>query len=270
VRLETTPVSDAPPGEGCVDALPLEPGVEQTIDLADHEDAVDPSCKAGAPDVTFELRLASKRDVALVGRFSSGDLGAVSLAGEACGPADLCVTGGGTLRAVHHGLPAGTYRAIAESARGNPIGLSYFERPPAPAVFVPLADDCGSLVDIPEVGGHFRGNTSNAFPDFEAGCDVGGQAEGGAPDQVLRLRLEAPRRVIFDMRGSSFATMLSVRRGATCPGTELPRACALGYAADRSYLDLDLAAGDYFILIDGYDGASGAWNLEVFTAALEP
>jgi hypothetical protein len=161
-----------------------------------------------------------------------------------------------------------SYRAIIESARGNPVGLSYFERPSAPTVFVPLADDCQALVDIPEVGGHFTGNTSNAFPDFEGGCDVGGQDQGGAPDQILRLRLDGPRRVILDTHGSNFATMLSVRQGESCPGAELPRACAAGYWAERSFLDLDLAAGDYFVLIDGYDGAAGAWNLEVFTAPL--
>jgi hypothetical protein len=49
---------------------------------------------------------------------------------------------------------------------------------------------------------------------------------------------------------------------------ELPLACAPGYRAGRSYLDLDLQAGDYFIQIDGYDGDAGAWKLDVFTAAL--
>ena len=74
--------------------------------------------------------------------------------------------------------------------------------------------------------------------------------------------------MIFDMKGSSFATMLSIRTGKFCPGTELPRACAPGYRASRSYLDLDLQAGDYFIQIDGYDGAYGSWKLDVFTAPL--
>ncbi len=268
VRLETEPVSEAPPGEGCDDALPLTPGVEQVVDLSEHEDAVHPACRAGAPDVTFELDLPAKRDVALIGRFSSGDAGAVSLTDASCAESQACVTGGGTLRAIHHGLAAGTYRAVIESARGNPVGLSYFERTPKPTVFVPLADDCDSVVDVPETGGRFMGNTTNAFPDFEGGCDVGGQQEGGAPDQVLRLRLEKDTRVILDMQGSNFATMLSVRRGEFCPGAELPRACAPGYWAERSYLDLDLSAGDYFILVDGYDGAAGAWNLEVFTAPL--
>jgi hypothetical protein len=157
---------------------------------------------------------------------------------------------------------------VIESARGNPVGLSLFERPVLASVHVPFADDCAGLVTIPELGGRFSGNTSNAFPDFSAGCDVGGQDEGGAPDQILKLHLTSARRVIFDMQGSGYETMLSVRGGETCPGTELPRACATGLRPGRSYLDLDLEPGDYFVQVDGYDGDSGAWKLNVFTAPL--
>jgi hypothetical protein len=64
--------------------------------------------------------------------------------------------------------------------------------------------------------------------------------------------------------------MLSVRSGPDCPGEELPLACATGYYEPRSFLDLDLQAGDYFVQIDGYDGASGAWKLDVFTAEQSP
>ena len=40
-------------------------------------------------------------------------------------------------------------------------------------------------------------------------------------------------------------------------------ACAVGYYAQRSYLDLTLSAGTYFIQIDGYAGQSGPWLLDV-------
>jgi hypothetical protein len=268
VRLETAPVTDAPAGEGCDDAEPLTAGVEGIVDLSVHEDAVDPQCLVGAPDATFGFELTGKRDVALIGRFSEGDEGAVSLAQAGCSNHLACQSGLGTQRAVRYGLPAGPYRAVVESARGNPVGLSWFERPAVAAVYVPFADDCEGLVTVAETGGRFSGNTSNAFPDFSGGCDVGGQADGGAPDQILKLSLSTPRRVVLDMQGSSYQTMLSVRGGKFCPGVELPQACAPGYRAGRSYLDLDLQAGDYFIQVDGYDGDSGAWQLDVFTAPL--
>ena len=271
VRLETGPVSLAPPGEGCDDPPALVSGVEQLVELSTHEDAVHPQCLVGAPDATFQVDLAGQRDVAVIGRFSDGDVGAVSFgsAAAACNSNSSCRAGAGTVRTVRYGVPAGNYRAVIESAQGNPVGISWFERPPLAAVNVPFADDCTSPVQIPEVGGRFTGNTSNVFADFNAGCDVGGQSEGGAPDQLLELTLTEPRRVILDMQGSSYDTMLSVREGQFCPGAELQLACAPGYRATRSYLDLDLQAGHYFVQIDGYNGASGAWRLDVFTAALE-
>jgi hypothetical protein len=268
IRLETGPVTDTPPAEGCDNPEPLSPGVEQVIDLSDHEDAVFSHCLVGAPDGTFQFTLDQKRDVAVVGRFSDGDEGAVSIADSTCTTNSVCSSGVTTQRAIRYGFSAGSYRAIIESARGNPVGISWFERPPVAPVHVPFADNCDGLVNIPEVGGRFTGNTSNLFPDFSGGCDVGGQDEGGAPDQILKLSLSAPRRVIFDMQGSAYETMLSVRQGQFCPGLELPLACAPGYMASRSYLDLDLQAGDYFVQIDGYDGASGAWKLDVFSAPL--
>ena len=268
VRLVTAPVSAAPPGEGCGDAQPLVSGVEQVVDLSNHEDAVFPRCLVGAPDATFQFELGGKRDVALIGRFSDGDDGAVSLANSACDDNSACRAGQGTVRSVRYGVPAGSYRAVIESARGNPVGMSWFERAAVAEVNVPFADNCDGLVKIPELGGRFTGNTSNAFPDFSAGCDVGGLSEGGAPDQMLELDLSQARRVILDMQGSPYQTMLSVRGGEFCPGVELPLACAAGYGPTRSYLDLDLQAGHYFVQIDGYAGASGPWQLDVFTAPL--
>jgi hypothetical protein len=268
VRLETSPVSEAPPGEGCASPPTLDVGVEQLIDLSTHEDAVDPGCLTGAPDVSYGFALDAKKDVALVGRFSSGDRGGVSIAQEDCRASYACRVDSGTVRALSYGLDAGQYRAIIQSEQGNPVGLSLFERPAALAVHVPFADNCDGLLAVPETGGRFSGNTANAFPDFSAGCDVGGQAEGGAPDQILKLSLSAARRVILDMQGSAYNTLLSVRAGEFCPGIELPLACAPGYWSSRSYLDLDLQKGAYFIQIDGYDGDAGAWKLDVFTAPL--
>lgn len=267
VRLETAPVSEAPPGEGCDQAEPLVAGTEQIVDLSEHEDAVHPQCLVGAPDATFDFELSGKRDVMLIGRFSNGDTGSVSFVSSSCDSSSACGAGSWQ-RVVSYGMAAGTHRAVIESARGNPVGISWLERPVSAPVVVPFSDDCDAAVSIPEAGGRFTGNTSNAFPDFDAGCDVGGQAPGGAPDQLLKLHVTAPRRVILDMQGSAYDTMLSVRKGPSCPGAELQLACAAGYGASRSFLDLELQAGDYFIQIDGYDGDKGPWKLDVFTAEL--
>src|SRR5690606_15939838 len=154
------------------------------------------------------------------------------------------------------------YRAIAESLLGAPMTLSAFVRPATPDTLVAFADLCEDAVEIPETGGRFLGNTDNVLADYDAGCDFASSVPGGAPDQMLRLELTERRRVILDMRGSSYATLLSVRRGPECPGREV--ACVPGYVEGRSYLDRVLDAGQYWIQIDGYDLDSGSWSLDVF------
>jgi len=54
-----------------------------------------------------------------------------------------------------------------------------------------------------------------------------------------------------------------VRKGPSCPGTEVAQGCAVGYNPGRSFLDLDLEAGVYFIQIDGYAMDAGPWFLDV-------
>jgi len=38
---------------------------------------------------------------------------------------------------------------------------------------------------------------------------------------MLRLELTAPQRVVFDMRGSEYYTLLDVRKATSCPGEEV-------------------------------------------------
>src|SRR4029078_9772633 len=110
------------------------------------------------------------------------------------------------------------------------------------------------------------GTTTDKVADYDVCCDIGNQSPGGAPDQMLKLTLAAEKRVILDMGGSQYDTLLVVHKATGCPGPAVPLACAAGYYEDRSYLDLKLAAGDYYVQIDGYSGDAGPWRLEGFGA----
>jgi hypothetical protein len=57
--------------------------------------------------------------------------------------------------------------------------------------------------------------------------------------------------------------MLSIRSGDPCPGVEVANTCNVGAGPNRSFLDRTLAAGTYWIQIDGYAGSVGPWNLDV-------
>lgn len=267
--LEITEASEAPENEGCLDPPPLVPGETEIITLADHVDAVPLACATGAPDAAYALELDEPSDVLLVALLSDGDTGGLSLTDPSCDAhsALTCVKAAVTpLRTSKYNVPAGSYRAVIESSRGTPVSLTAFTRPAAPPLLAPFADDCSTLIDIPPQGARIQGNTQNAFADFEAGCDIGRPTPGGARDQLLRLVLSEPRRVVLDMRGSQYETLLLLRSGPECPGSEIPLTCAAGYEVDRSFLDVTLEAGEYFVQVDGYDGEAGPWTLDVYTA----
>ena len=166
------------------------------------------------------------------------------------------------VRAEADGVAAGAYHAVVESELGEPVTITALVRAATAPVLVPFADACADAAEVPADGGFFQGNTANATDDFTASCDLGGSR--GSPDQLLHLHLDGPRRVVLDARGSQYTTLLDVRTGTTCPGDEVTGGCSAGFTADRSYVDLSLPAGDYWIQIDGYDDDSGPWDLEVF------
>jgi hypothetical protein len=261
--------TDPPSTEGCSGSAVLAGGETALVDLGTHTDAVQVGCLPGAPDATYELEIPERSDVMLLD-LASPDGGAVTLANAPCElPADVlaCETSRiFPVRAVAHDVPAGNVRAVVESRLGSPASLTAFLRPATNTAAVLRADECADAVEIPETGGRFEGTTANLYADYAASCDYGGQTGAGAPDQMLHLVLKKSRRVVFDMQGSTYDTLLTLRRDDGCPGTEIEGTCAVGYARGRSFLDVTLEQGEYNVQIDGYDGAAGKWVLEVFTA----
>jgi hypothetical protein len=152
---------------------------------------------------------------------------------------------------------------VAESMQGEPVDVTAFVRDAVAPTLVPFADACADVFTIPSTGGLFQGTTANATADFNAGCDQGGVPQGGAPDQLLKLVLATEKRVVLDANGSQYNTIIDVRSGPSCPGTEVPLGCAAGYTQQRSFLDLTLPAGTYFIQVDGFNLGSGPWFLDV-------
>ncbi|AUX47988.1 hypothetical protein SOCE26_095140 [Sorangium cellulosum] len=267
VTLELSPPTEPPPDEGCEGAAELEPNRTTDVSLASHQDDIDLGCGPRAVDAAYTLELGVASDVLLVERLSGGDVGAIALSAPACGGAgDVLACGEGEvtpLRSARHNVPPGSYRVVAEAELGQPVSVTAFVRPAVAPTLVPFSDTCEGALEIPESGGFFQGNTTNAAADFDAGCDRAGTEDRGAPDQLLKLTLTAPRRVVLDMAGSSYETLLSVRRGPGCPGTEMPLSCTIGTDPQRSFLDLSLDPGVYFLQIDGHAMARGLWFLDV-------
>lgn len=263
-----SPPTAPPPDDTCVGSPALVPG--KTIDLtyAHHQDDLSLGCLAGAVDAAYELDLAEASDVLLVERTSQGDDAAVELALPSCAaPSDLLVCGAGTkspVRAQKRNVAAGAYRVIAESTLAQDQQLTALVRKTAPATIATFSDACADRMIIPPQGAFFQGNTANAMADFPAGCDSAGGAPNGAPDQMFELDLVATKRVVFDMSGSGYNTLLDVRSGPSCPGTEVTGGCSAAISGSKSFLDLTLAPGTYFVQVDGLAGDTGPWFLNVF------
>ncbi len=263
VVVQTSAPTTAPPSSTCAAPPVIAHNTTVGVELAGF-DEIQNGCLPGGPSAAYELSLTQPSDVLLVGRFPTTEQGAVALGGLACTKADtlVCQKDSTPARVAKRNVPPGTYRALIHDERGERASLGVFVRPTVAPVVV-TAEGCSDAQIVPPEGGFFTGDTTARAADFSASCDGPGGTPNGAKDQLLKLTLTDRRRVILDMQGSSYATLLNVRGGATCPGTELANGCYVGLRGARSFLDLDLAAGIYWLQVDGYAGASGTWNLDV-------
>ncbi len=267
-QLDVEPPSQAPADGSCDLAPALDPNRTISVSLNDHTDAIAGTCLAGAVEAVYAVDVSEPSDIMLVGRFSRGDNAAVSLFRPRCELSDrlACATSPSSpVRVTHRAVAAGSYRAIIETIAGHPTQLTAFVRPAKATTDVFLADRCVDAIVMDQDGGFFQGNTSSSMADYAAACDSGGGGIGGAPDQMLKLLLTQPRRVVLELVGADFRPLLSVRRGPSCPGTETWGRCTAGFD-QRAYLDLVLEAGTHFVQIDGLGSEKGAWTLDVYTA----
>ncbi len=265
VLVRLYPPTTPPPNQTCASPPAIVVNATMPVDLSEHEDAIKDGCFSGGPNAAYDLSLSVASDVLVVGRFPQTESGAVSFDAPACGLMDRLVCNGGStpVRASKRSVPAGDYRVVIADTVGALTSLTTLVRPTVPPTTVSGADLCPNAVDIPADGGFFTGDTTNATANYGASCDSPNAPPNGAPDQVLRLVLTQPQRVVFDMSGSTYTTLLEVRTGPSCPGTLVPGACYVGFSGDRSFLDLELTAGSYWVIVHGYAEAKGPFNLDV-------
>jgi len=265
ILVDLSPPTAAPPDQACASAPPIAPNATIAFDLNSHNDAVKDGCYPGHPNAAYDLTLPVASDVLLVERVAqSVDQGGVSLDAPACTANIACATGGTPVRVGKRNVPPGDYRAVVSDQLGLQGTLDALVRPTVAPTIIPAggADTCAAAVDA-SAGGFFTGDTSTAHSDYSNPCDAPTSLPGGAPDQVLALTLAAKGRVVLDMEGSTYTTTLDVRQGPSCPGTPVTGACYVGFDPQRSFLDLELPAGQYWIIVDGYSEERGEWNLDV-------
>ena len=265
VLVETYAPTAAPPDQTCTTAPPASIDKTLAFDLTDHEDAIKDGCFPGAPTAAYTVDLPVPSDVLLVARFPQTEVGAVSFDAPGCTTVDrlLCAAAYTPVRVSKRNVPAGSYRAVVADTFAQPGSLTTLVRPTVVATAVAGADDCNTFIDVPPSGGFLTGDTTSMTANFDESCDVANSGPGGAADQVLRLVLTQTKRVVLSMDGSTYDTILSFRQGSTCPGIELKNGCNFSFSGARSFLDTTVAAGTYWIIVDGFAGSKGPWNLDV-------
>jgi hypothetical protein len=268
ILVKAYPPTDAPNDQSCATSDVITPNTTIAVDLSNHEDAIKTGCLPGGPSAAYTLDLAVESDVLVIGRFPPNESGSVGLSRPGCGTADLlvppgCAMGPSPQRVSARKVPAGSYRVVVADELGQTAQLTVLVRPSVAPTDVGLSDNCVTPFTLPAAGGYFIGDTTNRTADFNAGCDAPGQPIGGAKDQIMKLALAQKQHVVLDMIGSGYTTILDVRQGATCPATEVADACYVGFNASKSFLDLVLDAGTYWVQVDGYNGDRGPWNLDV-------
>jgi len=259
----SAPTSPAP-NQTCTAPPIVSANQRVTIDLSSHENAIKDGCFTSGPDAAYDLSLARASDVLLVLQIPQSESGGVSLDSPTCdAPSQLaCTTGDTPVRASRRNVRAGDWRVVVADQLGLQGTLDVLVRGTVAPTIVPSggASTCAQAIDA-SGGGFFTGDTSTVMPSLMSGCDAPNQA--GERAQVLSLNLTKPQRVVLDMANSSFETLLELRQGPSCPGDPVNNACYVGFGAQRSFLDIELPAGSYWIYASGYNGADGTWDLDV-------
>src|SRR3989454_11518690 len=174
---------------------------------------------------------------------------------KACGDEiAACVGAGGHPRACRRSVLGRCKREGVAACQGEAL---------VPA----LAGSCSSPTVLPAQGGTFGGTTSGT--SVLAGS---WGRSGAAPEQVFQWTptVSGTATVQTCGAGTTFDTVLYMRSGACASGPELAAGCnddactnATGlYRASR--LTPTVTAGQtYFIVVDGYGGAQGAFRLTI-------
>lgn len=263
----TTPAAD----EDCTTAPVLTPNTTTLVDLTNHQHAIPNDCLTGGVNAARKLTLTEASDVLLVSRVALVETGEVSLQDATCGPIDpaLCQLGTAPAKVSKRNVPPGEYRVVVGDQLSESAKLIALVRKTIPPVTV-TSDTCTDAQVIPATGGYFTGDTSGKTADYATSCDAPNQPQGTAKDQVLKLTLPAAKRVVFDMSGTEYTSLIDVRTGEPCPGVAVTNACNPSFNAGRAFLDVNLNAGTYWVIIDGYSGATGKWALDVRVLDQDP
>jgi hypothetical protein len=245
----------------CACAIPLAPG---TVDgtTSPMPNNYGGSCRAGggAGETIYELVLTTATDVLFEVSAPSWDAIVYVREGSCDGTELGCAVDWDP--AIILPLSAGTYYVFVDGREGPESGDYTLEVATCGAVTAVTGNnDCPGAHAI-TAAGSYSGSISTLTDTAQPATCASDSTWRGGRDAWFRLDLTASRTVHLDTLCSDYDTVLYVRN-ATCTGTESACDDDSSYGASSS-LDLTLAAGTYYVIVDSYFSLSvGTYVLNV-------
>jgi hypothetical protein len=253
-----------PPHDRCDDALDVSGGGRFTVAMAGTTGDYMFRCGGGTQgrDAVLRLNLTSPRDVTVTAQSRTGFSVVYLMVQNVCGStvaADTrdCLLGFPTIWRTHS-LPAGEYFFLLGTSAGTTGAASdalvdvQLSDPVPPAT----NDSCATPIEVPAVGGTFRGDTIGVVDDVTTRCG------SSTPDVFYRLTLTETRDIIARATGSGTDTV-TVSLLDQCVRSPMTLRCDSG--TGPSFIARSMPAGTYFIAVEGR--SLPGYTLSVETAA---
>jgi hypothetical protein len=183
----------------------------------------------------------------------------------------LCGDGHYDLHIWWNNLPPGTYYlpVLSADADMNPLTFGFDicmeECPPAQS-----GEDCAHAIVVPGLPYETTGNSCGFVNDYDEACPYTGST---SPDVVYSYTPAADQAINISLCNSGYDTKVFVYEDVCASGTAI--ACNDDACGDDGYKSaiygLSLSAGHtYFIVVDGYGGGCGDYDLLITEAGAAP
>jgi hypothetical protein len=210
-----------------------------------------------APDVTYVVRITTRSNVVFDTDGTTWDTVLYIYNGACSGTPVACnddIGSGNTASRISTTLDPGTYYIVVDGYQSTSFGPFVLN-----SSVRPVGDECADAIPLTLSAGRttVTGSTASYTPSTGS-CDSG----AGTPSRDVWYRFTLTQRelVFVNTFGSAFDTQLALLAG--CGG--VAPACTDDTCGLRQdHIVRNLAAGTYYVLVDGYSGASGNYTLNI-------
>jgi cysteine-rich repeat protein len=254
----------APANDACAGAVALTPGtpIRGTTCAATNNYAPPGTCvpagATAAADVTYVLRVLARSNVVLNTNTTTWDTVLYIYSSSACSGATVACdddSGTGNASEIDTVLDPGTYYIVVDgyqTADNGPFVLN--------STVTPVGDECTDAIPLTLTAARttVTGTTAIAFTNSGGSCTGG--TTPTSPDVWYSFTLTEREQVFINTYGSAYDTQLALLD--SCGGVA-PTCEDDDCTTQQDQIVRTLAAGTYYVLVDGWNNASGAFTLNI-------